>query len=93
MITSKDLEATDEKAIELLEESISILQRYNFPPSARVYSTYANFGVLAYNSGNWCGAYKSFDTAIDIAKNIELEVPEIEQYRDLAKQKYTARGL
>ncbi|SVB96790.1 uncharacterized protein METZ01_LOCUS249644, partial [marine metagenome] len=54
------LEANDEKAIELLEESISILQGNNFPPSARTYSTYANFGVLAYNSGNWCRAYKSF---------------------------------
>jgi TonB family protein len=83
------LEVNDEKAMDLLEESISILQRYNFPPSTRVYSTYANFGVLAYNSGNWCGAYKSFDTAIDIAKNIGLEAPpEIEQYRDLAKQKF-----
>ena len=83
------LEANDEKAIELLEESISILQGNNFPPSARTYSTYANFGVLAYNSGNWCRAYKSFDKAIDIAKNIGLEAPPaIEQYRDLAKQKF-----
>jgi len=83
------LEVNDEKAMDLLEESISILQRYNFPPSTRVYSTYANFGVLAYNSGNWCRAYKSFDTAIDIAKIIGLEAPPaIEQYRDLAKQKF-----
>ena len=83
------LEATDEKAIELLEESISIFQRYNFPYSKRVYSTFVNFGVLVYNSGNWCRAYKSFDKAIDIAKNIGLEAPPaIEQYRDLAKQKF-----
>ncbi|SVC69608.1 uncharacterized protein METZ01_LOCUS322462, partial [marine metagenome] len=83
------LEATDEKAIELLEESISIFQRYNFPYSTRAYSTFVNFGVLVYNSGNWCRAYKSFDKAIDIAKNIGLEAPPaIEQYRDLAKQKF-----
>ena len=83
------LEATDEKAIELLEESISILQGNNFPYSTRAYSTFVNFGVLVYNSGNWCRAYKSFDKAIDIAKNIGLEAPPaIEQYRDLAKQKF-----
>ena len=83
------LEANDEKAIELLEESISIFQRYNFPYSKRAYSTFVNFGVLVYNSGNWCRAYKSFDKAIDIAKNIGLEAPPaIEQYRDLAKQKF-----
>ena len=83
------LEATDEKAIELLEESIIIFQRYNFPYSTRAYSTFVNFGVLVYNSGNWCRAYKSFDKAIDIAKNIGLEAPPaIEQYRDLAKQKF-----
>ena len=83
------LEANDEKAIELLEESISILQGNNFPYSTRAYSTFVNFGVLVYNSGNWCRAYKSFDKAIDIAKNIGLEAPPaIEQYRDLAKQKF-----
>ena len=83
------IETDDKKAIELLEEVISMLSRYNFPPSLRAYYAYSNFGVLAYNSGNWCGAYESFDAAIDIAKNIGLEAPpEIEQYRDLAKQKF-----
>jgi len=83
------LEVNDEKAMGLLEEAISILKAYNFPSSLRAYSTYSNFGVLAYNSSNWCRAYESFDTAIDIAKNLSLKAPpEIEQYRDLAKQRF-----
>ena len=83
------LEVNDEKAMGLLEEAISILKAYNFPSSLRAYSAYSNFGVLAYNSSNWCRAYEGFDTAIDIAKNLSLKAPpEIEQYRDLAKQRF-----
>ena len=83
------IETDDKKAIELLTEVIYLFTEYNFPPSLRAYYAYSNFGVLAYNSGNWCEAYESFDKAIDITKNIELEVPPaIEQYRDLAKQKF-----
>ena len=82
------VETDTKKAIELLEEVIHMFTEYNFPPSLRAYYAYSTFGVLAYNSGNWCGAYKSFDKAIDITKNIGLEAPpKIEQYRDFAKQK------
>jgi hypothetical protein len=47
------------------------------------------FGVLAYNSGNWCRAYESFDAAINAAKTIGMEEnPSLKKYRDMAKERF-----
>ena len=83
-----EMDADKKKALDLLEEAIRIAKQSNLPLSTRIYYSYSNFGVLAYNSGNWCRAYESFDAAIDTAKKIGMEeIPSLKKYRDMAKER------
>ena len=51
-----EMDTDNKKALALLEEAIRIAKQSNLPLSTRIYYSYSNFGVLAYNSGNWCRA-------------------------------------
>ena len=83
-----EMDADKKKALDLLEEGIRIAKQSNLPLSTRIYYSYANFGILAYNSDNWCRAYESFDAAINIAKKIGMEeTHNLKKYRDMAKEK------
>ena len=83
-----EMDADKKKALDLLEEAIRIAKKINLPLSKRIYYSYSNFGVLAYNSGNWCRAYESFDAAINAAKKIGMEEnPNLKKYRDMAKER------
>ena len=83
-----EMDADKKKALDLLEEGIRIAKQSNLPLSTRIYYSYSNFGVLAYNSGNWCRAYESFDAAINIAKKIGMEeTHNLKKYRDMAKER------
>ena len=83
-----EMDADKKKALDLLEEAIGIAKQRNLPLSKRIYYSYSNFGVLAYNSGNWCRAYESFDAAINAAKKIGMEEnPNLKKYRDMAKER------
>ena len=78
-----------DEALDLLEEAIGIAKQRNLPLSKRIYYSYSNFGVLAYNSGNWCRAYESFDAAINAAKKIGMEEnSNLKKYRDMAKERF-----
>ena len=84
-----EMDADKNKALDLLEEAIGIAKQRNLPLSKRIYYSYSNFGVLAYNSGNWCRAYESFDAAINAAKKIGMEEnPNLKKYRDMAKERF-----
>ena len=84
-----EMDADKKKALDLLEEAIRIAKKSNLPLSTRIYYSYSNFGVLAYNSGNWCRAYESFDAAINAAKKIGMEEnPNLKKYRDMAKERF-----
>jgi len=84
-----EMDADKKKALDLLEEAIRIAKQSNLPLSTRIYYSYSNFGVLAYNSGNWCRAYESFDAAINAAKKIGMEEnPNLKKYRDMAKERF-----
>ena len=83
-----EMDTDNKKALALLEEAIRIAKQSNLPLSTRIYYSYSNFGVLAYNSGNWCRAYESFDAAINTAKKIGMEeTPSLKKYRDMAKER------
>ena len=83
-----EMDADKKKALDLLEEAIRIAKKSYLPLSTRIYYSYSNFGVLAYNSGNWCRAYESFDAAINAAKKIGMEEnPNLKKYRDMAKER------
>jgi len=83
-----EMDADKKKALDLLEEGIRIAKQSNLPLSTRIYYSYANFGILAYNSDNWCRAYESFDAAINIAKKIGMEeTHNLKKYRDMAKER------
>ena len=83
-----EMDTDNKKALALLEEGIRIAKQSNLPLSTRIYYSYSNFGVLAYNSGNWCRAYESFDAAINTAKKIGMEeTPSLKKYRDMAKER------
>ena len=83
-----EMDADKKKALDLLEEGIRIAKKRNLPLSTRIYYSYANFGILAYNSDNWCRAYESFDAAINSAKKIGMEeTHNLKKYRDMAKEK------
>ncbi len=83
-----EMDTDNKKALALLEEAIRIAKQSNLPLSTRIYYSYSNFGVLAYNSGNWCRAYESFDAAINTAKKIGMEeTPNLKKYRDMAKER------
>ena len=83
-----EMDADKKKALDLLEEGIRIAKQSNLPLSTRIYYSYANFGILAYNSDNWCRAYESFDAAINTAKKIGMEeTPSLKKYRDMAKER------
>jgi TonB family protein len=83
-----EMDVDNKKALSLLEEALGIVKDYHFPPSARVSYSYSNLGVLAYNSGNWCRAYESFDAAINTAKKIGMEEnPNLKKYRETAKER------
>ena len=83
-----EMDTDNKKALALLEEAIRIAKQSNLPLSTRIYYSYSNFGVLAYNSGNWCRAYESFDAAINTAKKIGIEeTPYLKKYRDMAKER------
>ncbi len=84
-----EMDADKKKALDLLEEGIRIAKQSNLPLSTRIYYSYANFGILAYNSDNWCRAYESFDAAINIAKKIGMEeTHNLKKYRDMAKERH-----
>ena len=84
-----EMDTDNKKALALLEEAIRIAKQSNLPLSTRIYYSYSNFGVLAYNSGNWCRAYESFDAAINAAKKIGMEEnPNLKKYRDMAKERF-----
>ena len=84
-----EMDADKNKALDLLEEAIGIAKQRNLPLSKRIYYSYSNFGVLAYNSGNWCRAYESFDAAINAAKKIGMEEnSNLKKYRDMAKERF-----
>ena len=84
-----EMDADKKKALDLLEEAIRIAKKSYLPLSTRIYYSYSNFGVLAYNSGNWCRAYESFDAAINAAKTIGMEEnPSLKKYRDMAKERF-----
>jgi TonB family protein len=83
-----EMDTDNKKALALLEEAIRIAKQSNLPLSTRIYYSYSNFGVLAYNSGNWCRAYESFDAAINTAKKIGMEeTPNLKKFRDMAKER------
>ncbi len=83
-----EMDADNKKALALLEEFLWIVNYYHLAPSIKVYYSYSNFGVLTYNSGNWCQAYESFDAAINTAKKIGVEeTPNLKKFRDLAKER------
>ena len=83
-----EIDTDNKKALALLEEGIRIAKQSHLPSSKRMYFSYANFGILAYNSGDWCRAYESFDAAINTAKKIGMEeIPNLKKYRDMAKEK------
>ena len=83
-----EMDTDNKKALALLEEGIRIAKQSNLPLSTRIYYSYANFGILAYNSDNWCRAYESFDAAINIAKKIGMEeTHNLKKYRDMAKER------
>ena len=83
-----EMDTDNKKALALLEEGIRTAKQSNLPLSTRIYYSYANFGILTYNSGNWCRAYESFDAAINTAKKIGMEEkPNLKKYRDMAKER------
>ena len=51
------------------------------------YLANVNLGIAAFNLGDFCVSYHSFDRAVNVGSKLKIKNKKLVEYRDLAKEK------